>query len=61
MNAQTLTIPIINLNSEKDVELINKLLSEIENLDEYTVNLDAKTINVSAKNYGKFPLKSMKL
>lgn len=53
MNAQTLTIPIINLNSEKNVELINKLLSEIENLDEYTVNLDAKTINVSAKKLWK--------
>ncbi|MBY0066195.1 heavy metal translocating P-type ATPase [Empedobacter falsenii] len=53
MNAQTLTIPITNLNSEKDVELINKLLSEIENLDEYTVNLDAKTINVSAKKLWK--------
>ena len=53
MNAQTLTIPIINLNSEKDVELINKLLSEIENLDEYAVNLDAKTINVSAKKLWK--------
>ncbi|HAR73367.1 MAG TPA: heavy metal translocating P-type ATPase [Flavobacteriaceae bacterium] len=53
MNAQTLTIPIINLNSEKNVELINKLLSEIENLDEYAVNLDAKTINVSAKKLWK--------
>lgn len=53
MNAQTLTIPITNLNSEKNVELINKLLSEIENLDEYTVNLDAKTINVSAKKLWK--------
>lgn len=53
MNAQTLTIPIINLNSEKDVELINKLLSETENLDEYTVNLNAKTINVSAKKLWK--------
>ncbi|WP_291077508.1 MULTISPECIES: heavy metal translocating P-type ATPase [unclassified Empedobacter] len=53
MNALTLTIPIINLNSEKDVELINKLLSEIENLDEYAVNLDAKTINVSAKKLWK--------
>ena len=53
MNTQTLNIPVINLNSKKDVDNIEGLFSKIENIDDFTIDLNTKTISVFAKKIWK--------
>ncbi len=53
MEAQSLPIPILNLQSEKDVEKINSLLFNIESIENYSVDLNSKTISISAKKLWK--------
>lgn len=60
MDAQNIIIPILNLNSEKDVATLKTLLTEIENIEEFTVDLNTKSISITAKNYQKLRLKFTK-
>lgn len=53
MNAQTLYIPVLNLETEQQVAKLNQLISEIENIDDFFVDLKNKTVSVTAKKMPK--------
>ncbi|MBO6211903.1 heavy metal-associated domain-containing protein, partial [Algoriella sp.] len=57
MDAQNIIIPILNLNSEKDVATLKTLLTEIENIEEFTIDLNTKSISITAKKLPKVTAK----
>ena len=57
MDAQNIIIPILNLNSEKDVATLKTLLTEIENIEEFTVDLNTKSVSITAKKLPKITAK----
>ena len=53
MDTQNISIPILNLNTEKDVSTIETLLAEIENLEQFIVDSKTKSISITAKKLPK--------
>ncbi len=53
MNEQTLYIPVLNLETEQQVDKLNQLLSQIENIDNFLVDLKSKTVSITAKKLPK--------
>ncbi len=53
MDTQNINIPILNLNTEKDVSTIETLLAEIENLEQFIVDSKTKSISITAKKLPK--------
>jgi len=53
MKTQTLAIPLVNFNTEEDVQLIYQLLSHIENIEDYSVDLPTQSISITANKLWK--------